>query len=96
MAFADIANRDFESLLARLDLVRAFENSVLVFQNFEIAANANLGRTDRARALAEKFTALHPEVTVTRLRAARSYAKAHAPGLYDPIYNGLITAGIPE
>jgi hypothetical protein len=39
---------------------------------------------------------VHPEVTVSRLRAARSYAKAHAPDLYDPIYDGLITAGIPE
>jgi len=96
MAFADIVNRDFESLLARLDLIRPFENSLLVFQNYEIAANANLGRTDRAKALAEKFIAVHPEVTVSRLRAARSYVKALAPGLYDPIYDGLITAGIPE
>jgi hypothetical protein len=96
MAFANIGNRDFESLLARLDLIRPFMNSFVAFQSFEIAANANLGRMDRAKALAEKFIAVHPEVTVSRMRAARSYVKAHAPGLLDPIYDGLITAGIPE
>jgi adenylate cyclase len=96
MAFADIVNRDFESLLARLDLIRSFVNSVTAFQNFEIAANANLGRMDRAKALAEKFIAVHPEVTVSRLRAARNHVKANVPGLHDPIYEGLAAAGIPE
>jgi adenylate cyclase len=96
MAFADIANRDFESLLARLDRIRAFVNSVLVFQFYEIAANANLGRLDRARTLAEKLLAVHPEFTISELRTARVRVFAHTPRLYDPIYEGLAAAGIPE
>jgi hypothetical protein len=39
---------------------------------------------------------VHPEITISELRTARVRVLAHTPRLYDPIYEGLAAAGIPE
>jgi len=96
MAFADIATRDFESLLNRLKHIHAFVNTVTVFQFYEIAATANLGRVDRAGALARTLMAANPTLTVGTLRQRIKRVRAVAPGLYEPILDGLRLAGVPE
>ena len=96
MMLAFIVERQWGRVLDCIERVRPFMNQVQVFRVNEIAALANLGRLDRARRLAEQLSALNPGFTVSRFRENRRRVRAMAPGGYEPLYEGLLAAGVPE
>lgn len=96
MCFAHLAQRDYPALIDRGRMMRAFYNPVPVFRLYEIAARVKLGEMDRAQKLTATFMNLYPQTTVAKLRAARSAAKVVRPNLYEPVYESLAAAGVPE
>ena len=93
---AHVASRDWESVLACVERARVFENSVTSFRHFEIVALVHLGRIERARLLARRFLAVTPGFTIGKFRALRRTVRVLDPTVYEPVFEGLAAAGIPE
>src|SRR5690606_18272426 len=66
MALAHVARRDWEGVLRSVDRASLFENSVVSFRCYAIAALALSGREERARAQAARLMALDPAFRVSR------------------------------
>jgi hypothetical protein len=93
---AHFVTGDYEAQLAHVEQARDFYHAVLNFMRYEIAALAHLGRLDEARNLAARYLALEPGATVSRMREIRQKIKAMTPELYEPLYEGLLAAGVPD
>jgi adenylate cyclase len=96
VALAHLARRDWEAMLLAVDRARIFENSVVTFRVFEVAALQLMGRAERAAALAGKLAALEPGFTVSRFMARMLTPRALDPRLYEPVIPALAAAGLPE
>jgi hypothetical protein len=96
MALAHLARRDGQGVLGSVERARIFENSVVTFRVFEVAALQLLGRDERAAALASKLSALEPGFTVSRFMARMLTPRALDPRLYEPVIPALAAAGLPE
>jgi adenylate cyclase len=96
VALAHLARRDWEAMLRAVDRARIFENSVVTFRVFEVAALQLMGRAERAAALAGKLAALEPGFTVSRFMARMLTPRALDPRLYEPVIPALAAAGLPE
>lgn len=75
---------------------RDFYHAVVNFMLYQIAALAHLGRTGEARRLAGRYLLLEPGARVSRIRQIRLRIKAMKPELFEPLFEGLRIAGVPE
>ena len=96
MALAHIARRDWGGVLRSVERARIFENSVVTFRVYEVAALQQLGKMERAAALAAKLSALEPGFTVSRFMARMLTPRALDPRLYEPMGPALVAAGLPD
>jgi adenylate cyclase len=96
MALAHLARRDWQAMLRSVEHARIFENSVVTFRVFEVAALQLLGREERATALAAKLSALEPGFTVSRFMARMLTPRALDARIYEPVIPALAAAGLPE
>lgn len=93
---AHFVRGDYNAHLAHVEQARDFYHAVLNFMRYEIAALAHLGRLDEAKNLATRYLAIEPGASVSRMREIRRKIKAMTPELYEPLYEGLLAAGVPE
>jgi adenylate cyclase len=93
---AHVGLRDWEGVLRSVERGRVFENSVTSFRHFEIVALVHLGRLDRARLLAQRFIAVNPSFTIGKFRALRRTVRVLDLSVYEPVFEGMAKAGIPE
>lgn len=96
MMLACVVAQDWERALECVERARPFRNQVLVFRVNEIAALVHLGRHERAETMAKKLLALNPGFTVGHYRENRRRVRAMRPGGWEPIYEALAAAGVPE
>lgn len=96
MAITQVGRRDWQGVLDAVERGRVFENSVMALRHFEIVALAQLGRLDRARLLAGRYLALDPGFTVSKFRELRRSVRALDLSIYDPVFEGMLAAGLPE
>jgi adenylate cyclase len=96
MALAHIGRRDWHGVLQSVERASLFENSVVSFRCYAIAALVLLNRAERASAKAARLMALDPAFRVSRWMERMLAPKAVRPEIYEPITPALVAAGLPE
>jgi tetratricopeptide (TPR) repeat protein len=93
IALAHFATRRFEQAIEWADRALHEQPRMVAAMRSKVAANAHLGRLDKARAELSQVLAIDPKLTIA---AFREYAHFDAPEILELFVTGLRLAGLPE
>jgi adenylate cyclase len=93
IAAAHFAERRFEQAIEWADRALHDQPRLVTVMRVKVAANANLGHLDEARAELGQVLAIDPKLTIAGFRA---YAHFAAPEVLELLVTGLRLAGLPE
>jgi tetratricopeptide (TPR) repeat protein len=93
IAIAHLAARRFEQAIEWADRALHDQPRSATAMRLKVAANAYLGRYDKARAELSRLLAINPKLTTSGFRA---YLHFCSPETLEVYVNGLRLAGLPE
>ena len=96
LSIAHMTAKDFVRVLEYSRLGLEFNSRAIYLLPWKIAALAHLGQLDEARSTAERFVALEPNASISRLRKVYERIRVASETHWHPLYEGLVIAGIPD
>ena len=96
LSTAHMTEQNYEKVLEYARLGLELNSRMTYLLPWKIAALAHLGQMAEARAMTERFAGLEPDASISRIRRLHDRNRIASEALWQPLYDGLSKAGVPE